>query len=131
MNSLITNPGLSHLSDNIFENLDNFSLCKCLQVCSVWYDYLLRNILYHRRRLEKQKQYHSDKKWMQTHTEWKILVEKILKSHDIGSIEIMTISLNRMKPFVNNPNSQQVSVRHLILNFDVILPKEIKSDWYL
>jgi len=108
MNSLITNPGLSHLSDNIFENLDNLSLCKCLQVCSIWYDYLHRNILYHRRRLEKQKQYHADKKWMQTHTEWKILVEKILKSHDIGSIEIMTTSLNRMKPFVNNPNSQQM-----------------------
>ena len=59
MNSLITNPGLSHIANDIFENLDNLSLLKCLQVSTIWYDFLCQNVLCHRRKLGKQIEFHT------------------------------------------------------------------------
>ena len=59
MNSLITNPGLSHIANEIFENLDNLSLLKCLQVSTIWYDFLCQNVLCHRRKLGKQIEFHT------------------------------------------------------------------------
>ena len=59
MNSLITNPGFSHIANEIFENLDNLSLLKCLQVSTIWYDFLCQNVLCHRRKLGKQIEFHT------------------------------------------------------------------------
>ena len=59
MNSLITNPGFRHIANEIFENLDNLSLLKCLQVSTIWYDFLCQNVLCHRRKLGKQIEFHT------------------------------------------------------------------------
>ena len=59
MNSLITNPGFRHIVNEIFENLDNLSLLKCLQVSTIWYDFLCQNVLCHRRKLGKQIEFHT------------------------------------------------------------------------
>ena len=109
MNSIITNQGLNHIADIIFENLDNLSLCKCLEVCCLWYQYLHKSVLYHRRQLRQQIIFHDEKTWMKNHIEWKSLVENVEKNHDIEAMAIMTYSLRRMIPFVKNQNSQQVS----------------------
>ena len=66
MNSLITNPGLSHIANDIFENLDNLSLLKCLQVSTIWYDFLCQNVLCHRRKLGKQIEFHTGVMFQET-----------------------------------------------------------------
>ena len=42
MDRVLTNYGLSHIKDQIFEELDNSTLAACLLVCKDWYDALTR-----------------------------------------------------------------------------------------
>ena len=40
MDRVLTNSGLIHIKDQIFEELDNSTFAACLLVCKDWYDAL-------------------------------------------------------------------------------------------
>ena len=132
MEALWTNPGLTIIALKIITYCDLNSLCHLNSTCLSWCQIISNSLVFYQKILEAKLKKHQNKKWMKNcHTEWQIIIEEILQSHNVENMILMSKNLYKMSKIVDKKSTEHlytITPLHLAVEnddsefFNFILP---------
>ena len=106
MEALWTNPGLVIIAIKITSYLDINSICNLNLSCVSWCQIISNSIGFYQKILKEKLLSHQDKKWLQCHPEWQVVIQELSQSKNISNMILMAKNLHKMSNIVKKKSTE-------------------------